>query len=113
MTASTRAQRLIDEFHEGSTLSPWHGGFSVRHGLAWVLRYLVDTEAGFSGQGSCCAVPVNALTDLADALDAPSLLDRALSGDSRAARKFLHQAGFTDANGNLLPHFQSQEETND
>jgi len=110
MTASDRAQRLIDEFHEGST---WHGGFSVRHGLAWVLRHLADIEARYTDEGSCYAVPVNTLTDLASTLDGPSLLDRALSGDSRAARKFLHQAGFTDANGNLLPHFQSQEETND
>lgn len=107
MTASTRAQRLIDEFHEGSS---WHGGFSVRHGLAWVLRHLADTETDPVVEG---VVPIYKLENLAAALDAPSLLDRALSGDSRAARKFLHQAGFTDANGNLLPHFQSQEETND
>lgn len=110
MIASTRAQRLIDEFHEGSS---WHGGFSVRHGLALVLRHIADTEAGYADSESFYAIPARTLETLADALEAPTLLDRAMAGDKQAARQFLHEAGFTDASGNWLPHFQSLEETDD
>lgn len=102
MNNNTRSQRLINEFHEGST---WHGGFSIRHGLAWVLRHLADTEADYINDESCYAVSVNVLTDLANDLNAPSLLDRALAGDKQAARQFLLEEGFIDGDGNLLLNF--------
>jgi hypothetical protein len=38
---------------------------------------------------------------------APTLLDRAMTGDTVAARQFLYEAGFTDKEGQLLPHYQS------
>jgi hypothetical protein len=50
--------------------------------------------------------PARVLRQHADALTAPSLLDRALSGDSKAARQFLHEAGFTDQQGQWLPQYQ-------
>ena len=43
---------------------------------------------------------------LSDALQAPTLLVRAMAGDATAARQFLHQAGFTDRQGHLLPQYQ-------
>ena len=104
MTTNARARRLIDEFKEGAAFA---GGHSVRHGLAAVLRHLVDTEAEAGW------IYVGALQQCADALTAPTLLDRAMAGDQQAARQFLHEAGFTDASGNLLPQFQSPLETND
>ena len=104
MTSNARAQRLIDEFKEGAAFA---GGHSVRHGIAAVLRHLCATEADAE---SFYAVPQDRLERLADALTAPTLLDRAMTGDPQAARQFLHESGFTDANGNLLPQFQSPQE---
>ena len=37
---------------------------------------------------------------------APTLLERAMKGDATAAKQFLHKAGFTDAQGQLLPQYQ-------
>ena len=99
MTSEARADRILDEFTEGAYRS-------IRHGLARVLHHLVDTEACYSDEESWYAVPANTLTDLADVLEAPTLLDRAMAGDKQAARQFLHEAGFTDASGNWLPQYQ-------
>jgi hypothetical protein len=95
-----RAQRLIDEFEEGE---------DTRHGIANVLQHLAVAWDDPTFQGVHCSI----LEDMADELTAPSLLDRALAGDRKAARQFLHEAGFTDASGNWLPHFQSLEKDND
>ena len=104
----TRAQRLFDEFQEGAT---WDGGFNIRRGLAWVLRHVADTEADYADWESLSgAIPARTLEDLADALEAPTLLDRVMAGDAAAARQFLHKAGFTDASGNWLPQFQPPQE---
>ena len=108
MTSQSRADRLVDEFEIGASLDSGKG-FSIRHGLAAVLTHLVDTEAD---QESFGAIPARTLEELADALEAPSLLDRAMAGDASAARQFLHEAGFTDQHGQWLPQFQPQE-TND
>ena len=105
-TSQARAQRLVDEFEEGASFLGG-GGFSIRHGIAKVLRHLSDTE---SDPESFNAVPARTLEDLADTLEAPTLLARALAGDASAARQFLHEAGFTDASGNWLPKFQPPEE---
>jgi hypothetical protein len=43
---------------------------------------------------------------LSDALQAPTLLVRAMAGDASAAKQFLHQAGFTDKEGQWLPQYQ-------
>ena len=110
MTSQARADRILDEFTEGAYRGERH--ISIRYGLARVLRHLADTEAGYSDEESWYAVPANTLTDLADALEAPTLLDRAMAGDKQAARQFLHEAGFTDQHGQWLPQFQPQE-TND
>ena len=107
MTSQARADRILDEFTEGAYRGERH--ISIRYGLARVLRHLTDTEAGYSDEESWYAVPANTLTDLADALEAPTLLDRAMAGDKQAARQFLHESGFTDASGNWLPHYQPLE----
>ena len=59
------------------------------------------------------AVPARTLEDLADTLEAPSLMERALAGDATAAKQFLHEAGFTDNQGQLLPQYQSIPESTD
>ena len=108
MTSNTRAQRLINEFEEGAAFA---GGHSIRHGIAAVLRHLVAAEADPESWG---AVPANRLDALADALTAPTLLERATSGNATAARQFLHEAGFTDKQGQWLPQYQpTPEATND
>ena len=112
MTSDTRAQRLIDEFEEAAT--NWdNGSYSVRHGIAAVLRHLADTDAQYGDMESFYAVPVRTLEDLADTLQAPTLLERAMKGDWKAARQFLYDAGFTDQHGQLLPQYQSIPEAND
>ena len=100
MTSNTRAQRLVDEFEQGRDFA---GGFSIRHGIAAVLRHLVDTEADSESLGW---VSVNRLDDLADALEAPTLMERAMNGDATAAKQFLHEASFTDKQGQWLPQYQ-------
>ena len=100
MTSATRAQRLVDEFEEGAAFV---GDHSIRHGLAAVLRHLADTEADPESWG---AVPANRLDALAAALTAPTLLERAMAGDATAAKQFLHEAGFTDKQGQWLPQYQ-------
>jgi hypothetical protein len=51
---------------------------------------------------------------LSDALQAPTLLVRAMAGDATAAKQFLREAGFTDQQGQWLPQYQpTPEDTND
>lgn len=107
MSSQSRAQRLVDEFQEGTS---FYEGFNIRAGLAAVLRHLADTEAGYADEESWYGVPANTLTDLADTLEAPTLFDRAVAGDASAARQFLHEAGFTDERGQWLPQYQTQED---
>jgi len=105
MTSDTCAQRLIDEFEEAAT--NWdNGSYSVRHGIAAVLRHLADTDAQYGDMESFYAVPVRTLEDLADVLEAPTLMERAMKGDATAAKQFLHEAGFTDKQGQWLPQYQ-------
>ena len=103
MTSSTRAQRLVDEFEEAASC---YEGYNVRAGIAAVLRHLADTDAQYGDMESWYAVPTRTLEDLADALTAPTLLDRAMKGDATAARQFLHEAGFADKQGQWLPQYQ-------
>lgn len=103
MTSTSRAQRLIDEFEEAACLTD---SFSIRHGIAAVLRHLADTEAD---DESWYGIPQNRLQDLAEALNAPSLLDRAMAGDATAARQFLREAGFTDERGQWLPQYLHED----
>jgi hypothetical protein len=111
MTSDTRAQRLIDEFEE---VASFYEGYSIRHGIAAVLRHLADTDAQYGDMESWYAVPVRTLEDLADALTAPTLMERAMKGDATAAKQFLHEAGFTDKQGQWLPQYQPiPENTND
>jgi hypothetical protein len=102
MTSDSRAQRLVDEFEQAAS---FYGGYSVRHGIAAVLRHLADTDAQYG------TVPTNTLEGLADALEAPTLMERALAGDATAAKQFLHEAGFTDEHGQWLPQYQPISET--
>jgi hypothetical protein len=76
-----------------------------------VLRHLADTDAQYGDMESFYAVPTNTLEDLADALEAPTLLERAMKGDATAAKQFLHEAGFTDKHGQWLPQYQPIPET--
>lgn len=103
--SNSRADRLIDEFREGAAKS---GGFKIGHGIAQVLQHIADTEGNTVVFG---AVSIRALEALVANLTAPTLLDRALNGDAQAARQWLHQAGFTDKQGQLMPQFQSQPQT--
>ena len=113
MTSDTRAQRLIDEFEEASTAWYNSSGFSIRHGIAAVLRHLADTDAQYGDMESFYAIPTRTLEDLADTLEAPTLTERALSGDAIAAKQFLHEAGFTDKQGQWLPQYQPSNKAND
>jgi hypothetical protein len=111
MISPARTQRLIDEFEEAAN---FYEGYSVRHGIAAVLRHLADTDAQYGDMESWYAVPTRTLEDLADALEAPTLLERAMKGDATAARQFLHEAGFTDKQGQWLPQYQPiPPDTND
>jgi rhodanese-related sulfurtransferase len=113
MTSDTRAQRLIDEFENAAYLDS-ASPLSTRHGIAAVLRHLADTDAQYGDMESFYAVPTRTLEDLADALDAPTLLERAMKGDASAAKQFLYEAGFTDEQGQWLPQYQPiPEATND
>lgn len=105
MTSNTRAQRLIDEFEDAAYMYSTFP-FSIRHGIAAVLRHLADTDAQYGDMESFYAVPTRTLEDLADALEAPTLMERAMKGDAAAAKQFLHEAGFTDKQGQWLPQYQ-------
>lgn len=109
--SNARAERLVDEFEDASALD--RGEFSVRHGIAAVLRHIIATEAEYGDEESWYAVSARTLEDLADALTAPTVLERAMAGDKQAAMQFLHEAGFTDQHGQWLPQFQPQEEHDD
>jgi hypothetical protein len=91
---SSRAQRLVDEFEEGE---------SVRHGLANVLMHLANVfDVYFRSLDECMrGVPLTTLDELASELTAPTLLDRALSGDRKAAQQFLRKLGMIDEHGQL------------
>ena len=106
MTSNTRAQRLVDEFEKGASLD-FGKGLSFRHGIAAVLRHIAETEYDME---SWYSVPQRRLQDLADALTAPTLLERAMAGDATAAKQFLHKAGFTDKQGQWLPQYQPTAE---
>ena len=104
MTSNTRAQRLVDEFEESAS---FYKGYSIRHGIAAVLRHLADTHDSYSdGDEFWHGVTTNTLEDLADALESPTLMERAMAGDAAAAKQFLHEAGFTDKQGQWLPQYQ-------
>ena len=108
MTSNARAQRLLDEFEEGAAFA---GGHSIRHGIAAVLRHLADTHDSYSdGDEFWHGVTTNTLEDLAGALEAPTLMERAMAGDATAAKQFLYDAGFTDKQGQWLPQYQSNPE---
>jgi len=94
---TSRAQRLLDEFEEGE---------SVRHGIANVLTHLVEA---WGDSESWYAVPASTLQHLATELRAPTLLDRALSGDRAAARRFLQEAGFVDEHGQLTAPYRPED----
>lgn len=103
MTSDSRAQRLVDEFEQAAS---FYGGFSVRHGIAAVLHNLANTNSPYGDMESFYAVPTSTLEDLADALEAPTLMERAIKGDATAAKQFLYEAGFTDKYGQWLPQYQ-------
>ena len=111
MNSETRIERIVEEFEEAAYKET--GGCNIKHGIAALLRHIASTEDVYcEDDGFLHGVPVDALESLADALTAPTLLDRALSGDKAAAKQFLYEAGFTDASGQLMPHYQSQETNN-
>ena len=127
MTSSTRAQRLVDEFEDGSSQLR---GFSIRHGIAAVLYELVGQVVPEERAPHSVDPPESAntiaiyamhaertrlrgeLVEIMDALTAPTLVDRALAGDAAAAKQFLHEAGLTDQQGRWLPQYlpTSQED---
>ena len=102
--SDSRAQRLVDEFQEGAAST---GGHSVRHGIAQVLRHIIDTEDDLEDWGGITFRDLEALITV---LTAPTLLERAMAGDAAAARRFLREAGFTDEHGEWLPQFRPEGE---
>lgn len=108
MTSATRAQRLIDEFEDATCAC--HSGHKTRYGIAAVLRHIVNTEARH-GDAMFSFIPTPILEELADALKATTLFERAINGDAAAAKQFLHEAGFTDKQGQWLPQYQPIPET--
>ena len=111
MISESRVQRLIEEFEDGAALE--FGGFSIGHGIAATLKHIVDTEAIYADSESSYSVPACVLEEMVEALAAPTLLERALSGDAASARQFLRQAGFIDEHGNLMPQYQSTKEVSE
>ncbi len=107
MICPSHTQRLIDEFEDAAALE--YGCYSIRHGIAAVLRHLADADAQYGDEESFYAIPARTLEDLAEALTAPTLLERAMAGDATAARQFLREAGFTDERGQWLPQYQPEE----
>jgi hypothetical protein len=121
MTSDTRAQRLVDEFEQGRDFA---GGFSIRHGIAWSLYELVgqvvpEEHAPYSvdppeSMNTIAIFAAHAertrlrgeLVEIIAELTAPTLMERAMAGDATAAKQFLHQAGFTDKQGQWLPQYQ-------
>jgi hypothetical protein len=100
-----RAQRLIDVFEEGK---------DVRHGIANVLihlAYAFDATCDCE-DGSMDGVPVSILDELASELTAPTLMERALAGDRKAAQQFLQELGLIDEHGQLTGPYKLGQ-TND
>ena len=99
---TSRAQRLIEEFEDGQ---------DVRHGIASVLKHLAYAfQVTCDGEGeSLVGVPVSTLEELAAELEAPTLLDRALTGDKAAAKQFLMEMGVIDENGQLTGPYKPEE----
>jgi len=56
-------------------------------------------------------VVLRARAALAEQPVGPTLMKRALAGDTTAAKQFLHEAGFTDKQGQWLPQYQPIPET--
>ena len=80
----------------------WHGGRSFcRHAIApeQVKRVVL--------RGSVDAFHQWLAAVHQDALEAPTLMERAMAGDATAAKQFLHEAGFTG------PQYQSTPEPDD
>jgi hypothetical protein len=107
MTSESRAQRLVDEFEEAAGA---YEGYNVRAGIAAVLIHLRATETSYGEEG-WQVITSRVLNDMIEALTAPTLLERAMTGDAAAARQFLHEAGFTDERGQWLPQYQPLDET--
>jgi hypothetical protein len=105
MTSESRAQRLVDEFKEAAGA---YEGYNVRAGIAAVLTHLLATETSYDKEG-WQVITSRTLDDMAEALTAPTLLERAMAGDAAAARQFLHEVGFTDERGQWLPQYQPEE----
>jgi hypothetical protein len=101
---TSRAQRLIDEFEEGD---------NVRQGLANVLTHLAVAwwDNYSDGEEYWHGITTATLEEFVTELTAPTLLERAMNGDATAAKQFLHEAGFTDKQGQWLPQYQPIPET--
>jgi rhamnogalacturonyl hydrolase YesR len=98
---TSRAQRLIEEFEEGET---------VRHGIANVLTHLANTWDHYSdGDEYWHGVTTDTLEDLIIELTAPTLMERALAGDRKAARQFLQELGMIDTNGQLTAPYRPED----
>jgi hypothetical protein len=105
MTSESRARRLVNEFEEAASA---YEGYNVRVGIAAVLEHLLATETSYGEEG-WQGVTTSVLNDMIEALTAPTLLERAMTGDAAAARQFLHEVGFTDERGQWLPQYQPEE----
>jgi hypothetical protein len=72
--------------------------------LEWAERtsshYYVQPDVLVRARAALAAQPVE-----------PTLMKRALAGDTTAAKQFLHEAGFTDKQGQWLPQYQPITET--
>lgn len=81
-------------------------GFTNRKMLAAAFRAAALPLREAYANESYLGHPDDFLIDLAAELEAPTLLERAMKGDANAAKQFLHEAGFTDKQGQWLPQYQ-------
>jgi hypothetical protein len=75
---------------------------------AELLEWAEHTSSHYYVQAD---VLVRAHAALAEQPVGSTLMKRALAGDTTAAKQFLHEAGFTDKQGQWLPQYQPITET--
>ena len=96
-----RAQRLIEEFEYGQ---------DTRHGIANVLTLLAHAWVSYSDDDTLVGVRCSTLEDMAAELTAPTLMERALAGDRKAAQQFLQELGMIDEHGQLTGPYKPEAE---
>jgi len=105
MTAINEKLSPVAEAIEDAAYAAWVIKDDSRSIAISTLRALADQA------GSMKHWHIDQIPSIAAELEAPTLLECAINGDSNAAKKFLHEAGFTDKQGQWLPQYQPIPET--